>query len=264
MKTNAEKPDDRELSAYVDGQLSPEDAAEIEARFTASPEEAARVESYLQQNRLIRDAADALEPAAADLRTAALERQLAQRLERRVGQRWRMPAWVRQAAAAVVLISAGWLAHGQYAALDQAPPGYVAEAVGAHRVFADDAVRPVEFVPEASDAALRWASAKLGQPVDIPKLDSLGLGLVGSRLHGTAEGPIAQFIYEDEGGNRLSVIVAPHPPEVPAYDFTQASFQETRVGYWSALGLDYAVVAETSAPQIEAIASEIAAPGSAL
>jgi hypothetical protein len=30
------------------------------------------------------------------------------------------------------------------------------------------------------------------------------------------------------------------------------------------LGLDYAVVAETSAPQIEAIASEIAAPGSAL
>jgi anti-sigma factor RsiW len=110
MKTNAEKPDDRELSAYVDGQLSPEKAAEIEARLTASPEEAARVECYLQQNRLIRDAADALEPAAADLRTAALARELALRLERRVGQRWRMPAWVRQAAAAVVLVSAGWLA----------------------------------------------------------------------------------------------------------------------------------------------------------
>jgi anti-sigma factor RsiW len=43
-----------------------------------------------------------------------------------------------------------------------------------------------------------------------------------------------------------------------------ASFAETRVGYWSESGLDYAVVAETSAPQIEAIASEIAALGSAL
>jgi anti-sigma factor RsiW len=261
MKPNAETPDDPQLSAYADGQLSPEEAAEIEARLAASPEDAARVESYLRQNRLIRDAADALEPATTDLRTAALERQLAQRLERR---RWRMPAWVRQVAAAVLLVSAGWLAHGQYAALDQAPPGYVAEALGAHRVFADDGFRPVEFAPEASDAALQWASAKLGHPVDIPTLDSLGLGLVGSRLHGTAEGPIAQFIYEDDSGNRLSVIVAPHPPEVPAYDFTMASFAETRVGYWSASGLDYAVVAETSAPQIEAIASEIAALGSAL
>jgi anti-sigma factor RsiW len=261
MKTTAEIPDDRELSAYVDGQLSPDEAARIEARLAANPEDAATVESYLRQNRLIRDAADALEPATTDLRTAALERQLAQRLERR---RWQIPTWVRQVAAAVVLVSAGWLAHGQYVALDHAPPGYVAEAVGAHRVFADDSFRPVEFTPDASEAALQWASVKLGQPVGIPTLDSLGLDLVGSRLHGTAEGPIAQFIYEDENGNRLSVIVAPHPSEVPDYGFTMASFQDTRVGYWSESGLDYAVVAETSALQLEAVASEIAALGAAL
>jgi anti-sigma factor RsiW len=255
MEPNAEKPDDPELQAYVDGKLSPEEAAELEARLADDPEDAAKVESYLKQNRLILTAADALAPAATDLRTAALERELARRLERR---RWRMPAWVRQAAAAVVLVSAGWLAHGQYAEMNQAPPGYVAEALGAHRVFADDAFRPVEFTLETSDAGLQWASAKLGQPVAIPELGSLGLNLVGFRLHGTAEGPIAQFIYEDAGGNRLSVFVAPHPPEVPAYGFTMASFADTRVGYWSDAALDYAVVAETSAPQIEAVASEIA------
>jgi anti-sigma factor RsiW len=251
----AEKPDDCELQAYVDGQLTPEEAAALEARLADSPEDAATVASYLDQNRLIREAADALAPAAVDLRTADLERRLAQRLERR---RWRLPAWVRQAAAAVILVSAGWFAHDQYAKMEEATPYYVAEAVGAHRVFADDAFRPVEFTPDASDAALEWAATKLGHPVAIPTLDSLGLGLVGSRLHGTAQGPIAQFIYEDAGGNRLSVIVAPHPPDVPEYGFKMASFADTKVGYWSDARLDYAVVADTSAPQIEAIASEIA------
>lgn len=263
MTPNADKPDDLAIHAYVDGQLTPEEAAAIEARLATCPEEAAAAEAYLDQIRRIGEAADALAPATTDLRTAALERALARRLAerpgaRRAGPRWQVPAWARQAAAAVVLVGAGWFAHGQYAALDASPPGYVAEAVGAHRVFAQDLLRPVEFSPEASDVALQWASAKFGHPVVLPALDPLGLDFVGSRLHGTAEGPIAQFIFEDEGGNRLSVIVAPHPPETPAYAFTLASYADTRVGYWSDAALDYAVVAETSMPQIEAIASEIA------
>ncbi len=255
MRNTAEKPDDHELQAYVDGQLTPEEAAAIEARLAESPEDAAAVADYLEQNRLIREVADGLTPTVVDLRTADLQRRLARRLE---GRRWRLPAWVRQAAAAVVLVSAGWFAHDQYAKIDASTPYYVAEAAGAHRVFADDAFRPVEFTPDANDAVLEWAAVKFGHPVAIPTLESLGLDLVGSRLHGTAEGPIAQFIYEDAGGKRLSVIVAPHPPDVPEYRFTMASFADTKVGYWSDARLDYAVVAETSAPQIEAVAAEIA------
>jgi anti-sigma factor RsiW len=249
--------DEFELQAYVDGELSPEEAAAFEERLAENAEQAAAVEAYFEQNRLIREAADAMTPAmTVDLRTARLERQLAQRLAAQ-SRSWRLPPWLRQAAAAVVLLGAGWIAHGQYAALDDQPPGYVAEAVGAHRFFADDAFRPVEFSAEASEAALEWAVAKLDRPIAIPTLDPLGLMLVGSRLHGSAEGPFAQFVYEDVEGNRLSLIVAPHPPHLPAYDFTLARFDGTAVGYWSDDILDYALVAETNQTQIEAIAAEI-------
>lgn len=256
------KPDDHELHAYVDGQLAPGEAADLEARLAADPAALTVVESYLEQNRLIRAAADALAPAAIDLRTATLERLLARRLEElREARSQPVMAWLRQTAAAVVLVGAGWLAHDHYVRLDQpqATPFYVAEAVGAHRVFAGDGFRPVEFRREASEIAVQWASAKLGHPLAIPALDALGLGLVGSRVHGTAAGAVAQFIYEDGAGHRLSLVVATHPSEAPPHGFTLAQFGETKVGYWSDSVFDYAVVAETSAPQLEAIAFEIGA-----
>lgn len=262
MERFADKPDDRDLQAYVDGQLTPDEAAALEARLAESPEDAAAVDAYLEQKRLIREAADALAPAAVDLRTAALERRLARRLDRSRGVGpARLPAPLRRAAAAVLLVGAGWVGHAQYAAWGEATPGYVAEAVGAHQVFADDAFRPVEFGAEASDVALQWAAAKLGREVSLPELGPLGITLVGARLHGTAEGPIAQFIYEDAGGARLSLIIARHPPDVPVQAFRFANHAETSVGYWSDSALDYALVARTSPAQLRAIASEISAGG---
>ena len=260
MQRDIEEHDDYELQAYVDGQLTPEEAARVEERLARDPEAAATVQAFLEQKELIREAADVLEPSATDLRTAALERKLAVRLNR---QRWGIPGWMRQVAAAVVLVSAGWLAHGQYqvqfAATGDRLPVYVAEAVGAHGVYAEDRFRPVEFPAEESDTAIQWASAKLGQQVSIPTLDALGLELVGSRLLGTAAGPLLYLIYEDAAENRLSVLVAQHPPEEPEYAFRLASVADTTVGYWSDGALDFALVAETSDIQIAAIADEIVA-----
>ncbi len=256
MHRDIEDPDEHELQAYLDGQLPPEEAARVEERLTRDPEAAAAIEAFLEQKALIREAADALEPSAADLRTAALTRKLADRLSRR---RWGVPGWLKQVAAAVVLVSAGWLAHGQYAAMGPQLPDYVAEAVGAHSVFAEDRYRPVEFPAESSDAAVQWASAKLGQEIIIPSLDALGLELVGSRLLGTAAGPLLYLIYEDAAENRLSVLVAQHPPDQPDYAFRLASVADTTVGYWSDGALDYALVAKASDLQIAAIAEEITA-----
>ncbi len=258
MTQTITEPDDHDLLAYVDGRLTPDEAAKVEARLARDPEAAAAVQAFIEQNELIRSAADTLEPQAADLRTAALERKLADRLS---GRRWAMPVWLRQTAAAVVLVCAGWFAHGQFQFIgggDQLP-GYVAEAIGAHGVFGEDRFRPVEFPAEASETVVQWASTKLGHEVRIPTLDALGLELIGSRLLGTAEGPLLYLIYEDAFANRLSVFVAPHPPEQPEYKFRLASVSDTTVGYWSDGALDYALVAATSDVQITAIADEIVA-----
>ena len=268
MQRDIEEHEDHDLMAYVDGQLSPEEAARVEDRLAADPEAAATVQAMLEQKLLIQEAADDLEPTTTDLRTAALERRLAERLVQRlpdgVSRRpWGITGWLRQVAAALVLVSAGWFAHGEYqtrfvAGADSLPI-YVAEAVGAHGVYADDGFRPVEFTADDTDMAVRWASAQIGEQLTIPSLDALGLELVGSRLLGTAAGPILYLIYQDAAQNRLSVLVAKHPPDEPQYEFRLASMSGNTVGYWSQGTLDYALVAQTSEAQIAAIADEISA-----
>ena len=248
---------DPELMAYADGQLTPEEAAAIEARLETCPEARATLAAWVGQTQAIRDAAAALDTGPASLKTAALERELARVLQR---QGWRalvMGPGLRRMAAGVVLFAAGWGAHWGYDAVTTPYPGYVAEGLGAHQVFAHDMLRPVEFTAEASEGALDWVSAKLDRKLAHPALESLGLELVGTRLLGTREGPMAQFIYEDRDGHRLSLILAPHPEGIREAPLKMASWGDERVGYWRDAQLDYAVVAQTSDLQIQAIAEEV-------
>jgi anti-sigma factor RsiW len=253
-----------DLHAYLDGELGPDEAAAVEARLTADPEELERFEAYSRHKQLIAEAADAFaaDPASrktADLRTASLERELAAALARQA-RPVRRPGWgwPLQTAAAACLVAAGWFGHAEFGGGGALLPPYVSEAVGAHRAFADDTLRPVEFSSADAGEALAWISTKMGYPVRVPSLEPLGVDFVGVRLHGTREGPIAQFIYEDDSGNRMSLMLARHPEGAPAIDFSVASYEEGgRVGYWSDPRFDYALIAKTSDVQIRAMAAEL-------
>lgn len=248
---------DPDLHAYIDGQIGPDAAADIDARLAADPELRRTVDAMIADRDAIRAVADRLDAGPTSLRTAALERQLGRRLARR---RWQValtgPA-SRQIAAGVALFAMGWGAHMTLGPAGQAYPSYVAEGLGAHTVFAQDAVYPVEFTPEATAAALDWMSEKLKRKIASPELDALGLTLVGTRLSGTREGPLAQFIYEDRTGNRLSLVVMPHPEGAPEADLRVARQDSNSVGYWSDAALDFAVIADTSNLQIETVAAEV-------
>jgi anti-sigma factor RsiW len=249
---------DADLMAYVDGQLGPEAAAAVEARLAADPAARDTVSAWTAQNGWIRGAAEALDTGPASLKTAALERELARALQR---QGWRarlLGPGLRRMAASVAIFAAGWGGHMAWVAATDPYPGYVAEGLGAHQVFAEDLLRPVEFGADATDMAVDWLSAKLERKLAHPALDPLGLQLVGTRLLGTREGPLAQFIYEDRDGHRMSLIVAPHPEGMRAAPLRYADGGAgTRVGYWRDSRLDYAVVADTSDQQIEAVAEEV-------
>ncbi len=249
---------DPDLMAYADGRLGPDEAAALEARLEADPEARALISAMRFQTGAIRDAAAALDTAPASLRTAALERDLARALQR---QGWRarlMGPGLRRMAASVMLFAAGWGGHMAWDSATTPYPGYVAEGLGAHQVFAEDLIRPVEFAGPASAEAMDWISAKLDRKLAHPALEPLGLELVGTRMLGTREGPMAQFIYEDRDGHRLSLILAPHPEGAPEATLRLASLGDDRVGYWRDARLDYAVVARTSDLQIQAVAEEVA------
>ena len=117
-------------------------------------------------------------------------------------------------------------------------------------------MHPAEFGPEASAEALAWLSTKLGHAVKIPGLDTLGLDFVGMRLLGTAEGPLAYFLYEAPDGTRMSMTLARHPDGQPAISFATYNDSGRHVGYWSAGAFDYALVAESDS-MVREVAAEL-------
>lgn len=240
-------PTDEDIQAVVDGRLDPERHAEIAAHIAEDPELLARVEDMIADTSLLREAAEDLvaqsDAGTEDLRTARLRQTLAERLATRPHAR--MLAYGRNAAAAAILVAAGWFGHLGYDQWAEPYPTYVADAAGAHAVFGEDRLYPAEFRGEGLTVASAWFAEKLGRGVSPPPLEVLGLELVGARMLGGKEGPLAQYIYEDEGGNRLSLVVkAADAPETrpPIY----RDLPDGRASYWSEGGLEYAVISRFS------------------
>jgi anti-sigma factor RsiW len=253
---------ERDIHAYLDGELGPDEAAEVEERLRADPEEMARFETYARHKALLQEAGREA-PGPTDLRTAQLARELAGKLDRRAAPSrdwpdWKAAGW--RTAAAVALVASGWFGHAQFAPGSgphpTVAPTYVAEAVGAHRVFADDYIKPAEFGPDLSPETVSWISTKLGRSVKVPSLEPIGLQLVGARLMGTAAGPIAYFLYENTSGDRVSLTMSRHPDGTPALDFASYSEANRQIGYWSAGPLDYALVAP-SGEHVHRIAAQL-------
>lgn len=252
----------RDIHAYLDGELGPDEAAAIEEYLEANPEEMARFDSYARHKDLLREAAET-SSASIDIRTVKLSRDLAATLEKRTArpapwQNWKGPS--ARIAAAAALVTCGWLGHAQFSGQPLLPqsavPHYVVEALGAHSVFADDYIKPAEFGPDLSPETVSWISTKLGRSVSVPSLEPVGFDLVGARMMGTAAGPIAYFLYENETGERVSLTMSKHADGTPEMDFASYSDADRQIGYWSAGPLDYALVAPHG-EQIHQIAAQM-------
>lgn len=244
------------LGAYLDGALDPAAAARVEALMERDPTARAEFDALARQDALIGEAAAALDTGPASLRTAALERQLAERLARpNPARRFpALPGWSQQAAAAAAMAVLGWWGHAAFVAGPAALPDYVSEAVGAHGVFAHDTEHAAEFTGDALAGAIDWFSQKMGTDIAVPDLGSAGMQVVGARLLGTREGPLVQFIYEDDTGNRFSLALARHPDDAPLHPVEIATYPDSRVGYWRGAQLDYAVVGEAPGEALQQIA----------
>ena len=236
-------------NAYLDGELGPDEAAEIEARLDRDPEARARLEALSCQKALLREALSELTAGAPrNLKTARLEKRLAAALHRRIAPRralFNAGPWIRsgaQIAAGCAFVAIGWWGHASWSPQSSGIPNYVSEAVGAHRVFAEDMVQPVEFAGDAVQGATEWFSTKIGAPVNAPDLSDFGMTLVGARLLGTREGPMAQFIYEDSGGERYSLTLARHPDDRPLAPLQRVDYPERAASYWSTPNIDFTLV----------------------
>ncbi len=253
-----------ELNAYLDGELGPEEAAEIEALLEEDPNARAQFEAFSRQKAQLGEALDALDAGPLNLETVRLERRLASVIHRRSTPRRVIGfgAWSRigsQIAATCAFVAFGWWGNATWSTKQSGVPEYVSEAVGAHLVFAEDMLHPAEFTGSALDDATKWFSEKVGVPVAAPDLSGQGIILVGSRLLGTKEGPLAQFIYEDTDGGRYSLTLSRHPARQPVLPFQVAEYPNRAVGYWSTSDIDFALVSNGNATSVQTLAQDLRA-----
>lgn len=261
-----------DLHAYVDGALSPARRAEVEAYLAEYPEDAERVRAYQAQNAALKAAFDPVldEPLPDQLHalTAQPLNAIPQGyfLRGAVGPKKRpfLNFLVFQRLAAGVLVAmvggiGGWLAHGQYQGAEQlartVPLPH--QAAVAHVVYSPDARRPVEVTADQEEALVKWLSKRLGTPVKPPKLGALGYELVGGRLLPGNAGPVAQFMYQDATGQRMTLYVTTESAGKPETGFRFSREGEINVFYWVEGKFGYALSAAIAKGELAEVATAV-------
>ena len=221
-----------ELHAFVDGRLDPARAAELGAWLAQDAVTMARVHAYrAQKEALIAPFAATLDEAPPPRLVGAARRSRLRRL--------------RPLAVAACWLGLGFVAgHGLRTTGDSSGMRALAQrAAVAHAVYAPEVRHPVEVGAEQEAHLVQWLSRRLGTSLRTPRLGALGFDLVGGRLLPGQDGPVAQFMYQDGSGRRLTLYIG-HDREHEASAFRYAQEGKLAVFYWVDGQFGYALSGE--------------------
>ena len=189
--------DDTVLNAWLDGELTPERRAEVEAWLRDHPLDAARVRLWAADREGLRSQLDAVLTEAVPARLSRVVLRGAASVDWRHWQAW---------AAAVLVFVLGattgaglmWRLRAEtppLAASQAAPNAWVQRAALAHSVYVPEGRHAVE-VKAQEEHLSRWLTKRLDVPVKLFDLREQGFELVGGRLLPDATGPSAQLMYQ--------------------------------------------------------------------
>lgn len=254
MTSSTARPDDGDLHAYVDGRLTPQRRAEVEAWLAEDAAMAATVAHYGAQNEALHALYDPLleRPMPDALGALAL---------RRRQKRARLAVAGRVAAVlALMAVSAagGWYARPVSGAAPAISPGLAfAEAgLSAHRVYEAEVRHAVEVPVTQEDHLQRWLSKRLDAPLRIPDLSALGYKLMGGRLLPAGGLPAAHFLYDNKAGERLTLYLQPnHGGAETAFHFAEE--KGIAAVFWREGKLAYAVIGRGSRDKLMQVANAV-------
>ena len=171
------------------------------------------------------------------------------------------PPWLDYARAAVFIavglgigLSIPWMRPTPQAAAIAITPLPV-RAARAHLVYSPEVRHPVEVEAKEQDHLVKWLSKRLDHQLKVPVLSTEGFELLGGRLLPGTDGPVAQFMYQDATGKRLTLYVTrPHKgDEITAFRFAQEG--RVSVFYWIDRDCGYALSGELDKPQLSRVAT---------
>lgn len=244
---------DEELHAYVDGLLDGPRRDEIERQLERNEELAARVSDYFSLNNMLHERYDRVlsDPLPARLKLPAKRRWLD-------AANW--PQFAGLAAALVLGIGIGvgtnmgrGLVDGlQGGAVSSDGPAtrpvsfdptmqFARQSAIAHVMYAPDVIRPAEITADQEQDLVRWVSQKLGTDVHPPLLSRVGFELIGGRLLPGDDGPVAQFMYNDAHGQRVTLCISHRKISTDVTAFKLYMDGPVNVFYWIDGDFGYAV-----------------------
>ncbi|MFA7944386.1 anti-sigma factor [Pseudomonas brenneri] len=232
-------PNERDLHAYVDHQLSEVDRRQLEVWLAAHPEVAAQVHAWQQDAQHLRAALGAA-PAANPQLDPALIRQRLKHQSR------------RQLATAAMLVLAvslgglgGWQAR-QATLVATALP--MTDAMQAYRLFAQERIMPADYQVQGSGDMQAWLDRYFTQAHRLPDLSQAGFNPVSGRLLTTDQGAAAMVLYENPQGRRISFYIRPPGPQNTLLPPGSRNADGLQAQYWSSPGYNYAMVSQEDEP----------------
>lgn len=255
-KTSPVSEDD--LHAYVDGFLDADRKREVEAWLGANPDAAAMVADWQRQNAEIRGLfAGGAEARPDDAAIVSKARVAAER-----GPAPGLPRFWQAAAAVLLFIGgafAGQLAPplfpGERKPALQAMAALPDQSHSAFLIYASDIRHPVEVGADEQQHLATWLGKRLDMPLRIPDLSAIGLKLVGGRLVPVSGKAGALLMYEDEAGERVTVLLGRNA-ENRETSFRYASDAGLETFYWIDGPIGYAVTGEISRERLQQVADE--------
>lgn len=238
-----------ELHALVDGQLTDTQRQALEARLAQDAKGMATLQAWRAQRDALRGLhRELLQEPVPPLLLAATQQ--ATRARQQIDQWWR---WGGMAATVVLAFGVGWLSHGQWQSLSfqtlaKLQPGreFVHQASLAHAVYSPEVRHPVEVPAAQQEHLVQWLSKRLGKPLKVPNLSAQGFELVGGRLLPGDEGARAQFMFQNAGGERITLYLGAVQAKKMDAKNQETAFRYAPEGpvpgfYWVDQGFGYAL-----------------------
>ncbi len=242
---------EEDIHAYVDGTLSDERREEVERAIELNPALAARVSDYFSLNNMFHERYDRVlnEPVPARLRMPEKRRWLS-------AANW--PQFAGMAAALVLGIGIGV---GTNMGKDVAAPGasapsvtsgtrpvsadasevFAQKAALAHVVYMPTVSRPAQIGQDHEQDFVQYLANKLGTDVHPPMLTKSGFELAGGRILPGDDGPVAQFMYHNANGERVTLCISHRKVNANTTAFKLYQEGPVNVFYWVDGDFGYAV-----------------------
>jgi anti-sigma factor RsiW len=171
-----------------------------------------------------------------------------------------MPAALRYAAVAAWFALggvAGWYLHAYDAAKSADAVAFARQAAIAHVVYSPEVRHPVEVGADQEAHLVGWLSKRLGASLKVPQLAAIGYQLVGGRLLPGNQGPVAQFMFQDGNGQRLTLYVRSRASDSKETAFRYAQERGVSVFYWLDGRFGYALSGEIDKTELLRVAKVV-------